>query len=75
MKIEVAGHFLEVAENAKRCRATVLSIQNLWTFVNFERHEDAQRFTQWCDNSGLKTMGINTQRPFVKFEVSVEHKL
>lgn len=70
----VTGHFCEVIGEAQRNNATSISIQDFYTFCNFNTREDAQRFLDNMHTAGKADgHGVNTERPFVKFEVSIHH--
>ncbi len=73
MYVDHAGHFASVIARAKIHNAMSVSIQSFFTFVNFNDEENARGFNEWCKASNMRTDGVNTVRPFVPFEVAVQH--
>lgn len=70
LKMEVTGHFEHVVNTANLYWATCISIQDHYTFCNFERRWDALAFVRAMD---MKEEDINTERPGVLYEVAVPH--
>lgn len=73
MRIDHAGHFEEVLNAAKDRHATSSSVQSYWTFCNFRTREQSESFVRWCEEKGKAHNGVNTERPFVPYEVAVRH--
>lgn len=73
MRVELTSHFEIVRRNAERCGAHSMSVQNYWTFVNFKERAAAVAFATWAVKENLTTNGLNTERPFVPYEVAVRH--
>lgn len=73
MRIEHTGQYRDVINAARDCNATQVSIQQYWTFCNFATRTDAEAFNAVASANNWKTMGINTNRPYVPFEVAVSN--